>query len=50
LLLSFWTDREIKLRDDAKAGKDIRLNLDNVKNTLEDLQSSMASGREGQKE
>jgi superfamily II DNA or RNA helicase len=39
--ISFWTDREIKLRDDAKAGKDVRLNLDNVKKTLEDLQSRM---------
>jgi superfamily II DNA or RNA helicase len=39
--IAFWTDREIKLRDDAKAGKDVRLNLDNVKKTLEDLQSRM---------
>jgi superfamily II DNA or RNA helicase len=39
--IAFWTDREIKLRDDAKAGKDVRLNLDNVKRTLEDLQSRM---------
>ena len=39
--IAFWTDREIKLRDDAKAGKDVRLNLDNVKKTLEDLQSRL---------
>lgn len=39
--IAFWTDREIKLKDDAKAGKDVRLNLDNVKKTLEDLQSRL---------
>jgi superfamily II DNA or RNA helicase len=35
--IAFWTDREIKLRDDLKAGKDVRLNLDNVTRTLQDL-------------
>ena len=39
--ISFWTDREIKLKDDAAIGKDVRLNLDNVKKTLEDLQSRL---------
>ncbi len=39
--IAFWTDREIKLRDDAVLGKDVRLNLDNVKKTLEDLQSRL---------
>jgi superfamily II DNA or RNA helicase len=39
--IGFWTDREIKLKDDAAAGKDVRLNLDNVKKTLEDLQSRL---------
>ena len=39
--ISFWTDREIKLKDDGKLGKDVRLNLDNVKKTLEDLQSRL---------
>ena len=41
--IAFWTDREIKLKDDAAAGKDTRLNLDNVKRTLEDLQSRLES-------
>src|SRR5262249_16847411 len=39
--IAFWTDREIKLKDDARAGKDVRLNLDNVKKTLDDLQSRL---------
>jgi superfamily II DNA or RNA helicase len=39
--IAFWTDREIKLKDDGKLGKDVRLNLDNVKRTLEDLQSRL---------
>lgn len=39
--IAFWTDRELKLKDDAKLGKDVRLNLDNVKKTLEDLQSRL---------
>jgi superfamily II DNA or RNA helicase len=41
--IAFWTDRELKLKDDAKLGKDVRLNLDNVKKTLEDLQSRLDS-------
>ena len=39
--IAFWTDREIKLKDDLATGKDVRLNLDNVKKTLEDLQSRL---------
>ena len=39
--IAFWTDREIKLKDDFALGKDVRLNLDNVKKTLEDLQSRL---------
>jgi superfamily II DNA or RNA helicase len=39
--IAFWTDREIKLKDDIAAGKDIRLNLDNVKKTLDDLRSRL---------
>jgi superfamily II DNA or RNA helicase len=41
--IAFWTDRELKLKDDAKLGKDVRLNLDNVKRTLEDLQTRLES-------
>jgi SNF2 family DNA or RNA helicase len=39
--IAFWTDRELKLKDDLAAGKVVRLNLDNVKKTLEDLQSRL---------
>lgn len=39
--IAFWTDREIKLKDDAVAGKDVRLNLDNVKKMLEDLRTRL---------
>jgi superfamily II DNA/RNA helicase len=39
--IAFWTDREIKLKDDLAIGRDVRLNLDNVKKTLEDLQSRL---------
>jgi SNF2 family DNA or RNA helicase len=41
--IAFWTDREIKLKDDAATGKDVRLHLDNVKKTLDDLQSRLDS-------
>jgi hypothetical protein len=36
--IAYWTDREIKLRDDKAAGKDVRLNLENASRTLKDLQ------------
>ena len=39
--IGFWTDRELKLKDDLAIGKDVRLNLDNVKKTLDDLQSRL---------
>ena len=36
--IDFLSDREIKLKEDRAAGKDVRLNLDNVTRTLKDLQ------------
>jgi hypothetical protein len=36
--IDFWSDREIKLREDKAAGKDVRLQLENVSRTLKDLQ------------
>jgi len=39
--IAFWTDREIKFKDDLAAGRDMRLKIDNVKKTLEDLQSRL---------
>ena len=41
--IAFWTDREIKLRDDKAAGKDVRLNLENVTRILQDLQYRLES-------
>ncbi|WP_425618993.1 helicase-related protein [Anatilimnocola sp. NA78] len=39
--IAFWTDREIKFKDDLAAGRDMRLKIDNVKKTLDDLQSRL---------
>lgn len=36
--IDFWSDREIKLKDDKAAGKDVRLPLDHASRTLRDLQ------------
>jgi len=35
--ISFWSDRYIKLQDDMAAGKDVRLTLENVRRTIDDL-------------
>ena len=32
--IDFWTDRWMKLSEDAKTGKDVRLNLDNAQRTV----------------
>ncbi|MGO8224745.1 DUF3883 domain-containing protein [Rhizobium leguminosarum bv. trifolii] len=39
--IAFWQDRWMKLKDDADAGKDVRLNLQNVERTLGDLQGRL---------
>lgn len=39
--ISFWSDRYMKLSDDKQAGKDVRLNLENVRRTLSDLESRL---------
>jgi SNF2 family DNA or RNA helicase len=41
--IDFLSDREIKLKEDRAAGKDVRLNLDNVTRTLKDLQYRLES-------
>jgi hypothetical protein len=41
--INFWSDRYIKLSDDKAAGKEIGPNLDNVRRTLADLESRLAS-------
>jgi superfamily II DNA or RNA helicase len=35
--INYWSDRYIKLQDDIAAGKDVRLNLENVRRTIDDL-------------
>lgn len=35
--INFWSDRYIKLKDDLAAGKDVRLPLENVRRTIDDL-------------
>jgi hypothetical protein len=39
--ISFWQDRWLKLKDDAEAGKDVRLNLENARRTIADLESRL---------
>jgi len=39
--IDFWTDRWMKLRDDQKAGKDVRLNLENARRTITDLEGRL---------
>jgi superfamily II DNA or RNA helicase len=41
--IAFWQDRWIKLRDDQEAGKDVRLNLENVRRTISDLEGRLES-------
>lgn len=35
--INFWSDRYIKLQDDVAAGKDVRLTLENVRRTIDEL-------------
>jgi superfamily II DNA or RNA helicase len=39
--ITFWQDRWMKLKDEAEAGKDVRLNLQNIERTLGDLQGRL---------
>ncbi|WP_028875110.1 helicase-related protein [Tepidiphilus margaritifer] len=41
--INFWSDRELKLRDDLAAGKDVRLTLENVRRTIDDLGARLHS-------
>ena len=41
--IDFWSDRYIRLAEDQAAGKDVRLNLENVRRTLSDLESRLES-------
>jgi superfamily II DNA or RNA helicase len=39
--IAFWSDRWMKLREDQVAGKDVRLNLENVRRTVLDLEGRL---------
>jgi superfamily II DNA or RNA helicase len=39
--ISFWQDRWLKLKEDGEAGKDVRLNLENVRRTIADLEGRL---------
>ncbi len=39
--IAFWQDRWMKLHEDQEAGKDVRLNLENVRRTLSDLEGRL---------
>ncbi|MGO9475776.1 MAG: DEAD/DEAH box helicase, partial [Rhodomicrobium sp.] len=41
--IAFWQDRWLKLKEDGEAGKDIRLNLENARRTIADLESRLES-------
>ena len=43
--IAFWQDRWLKLKEDGEAGKDVRLNLENVRRTIADLESRLESRR-----
>jgi SNF2 family DNA or RNA helicase len=35
--ITFWSDRWMRLKEDQEAGKDVRLNLENIQRTITDL-------------
>ncbi|HEU0037121.1 MAG TPA: helicase-related protein [Kofleriaceae bacterium] len=39
--IDFWSDRWMKLKDDQSAGKDVRLNVENVRRTISDLEGRL---------
>ena len=41
--IGFWQNRWLKLKEDGEAGKDVRLNLDNARRTIADLESRLES-------
>ena len=43
--INFWQDRWMKLKEDKEAGKDVRLNLENVRRTLSDLEGRLENRR-----
>ncbi len=43
--ISFWSDRWMKLREDQQAGRDVRLNLENARRTITDLEGRLENRR-----
>ncbi len=43
--IAYWSDRWMKLRDDQQAGKDVRLNLENARRTITDLEGRLENRR-----
>lgn len=41
--ITFWSDRWMRLKEDQDAGKEVRLNLENVRRTLSDLEGRLAN-------
>ena len=39
--IAFWQDRWLKLKEDGEAGKDVRLNLENVRRTIAELEGRL---------
>ena len=39
--IDFWSDRWMKLKEDQEAGKDVRLNLENARRTITDLEGRL---------
>jgi hypothetical protein len=39
--IAFWSDRWMKLKEDIEAGKDVRLNLENARRTIADLEGRL---------
>lgn len=39
--ISFWSDRWLKLKEDKEAGKDVRLNVENARRTVADLEGRL---------
>jgi len=39
--IDFWSERWMRLKEDQEAGKDVRLNLENVRRTINDLEGRL---------
>ena len=44
--IAFWSDRWLRLKDDQVAGKDVRLNLDNIQRTINDLEGRLENRKQ----